>query len=198
MVHRLFGHVNVQALKKSSQNKTFKHLTHANIDWSGHTKSQCKSRVHNHIEGARLRYQEKYGPFEFLHSDIFGPVSASSVAKYFITFIDEYSSYRWVFPLQDKSAETVLDITTQVVNTIYLQFGKTVKAFQFDHGSEYNNKDMMEYMNCNGIQYLFTSVDVSRCCRTVKPYLKLAIYLLIYVSTLINFLQSLETLYLTR
>ena len=164
----IFGHVNVQALKKSFQNKTFKHLTHDDIDWTGYYTFQCidcaqgKSRVHNHIEGARLRYQEKYGPFEFLHSDIFGPVSNSSIAKFFITFIDEYSSYRWVFPLTDKSANTVLDVTTQVVNTINRQFGKTVKAFQFDHGSEYNNKGMIEYLNYNGIQYLFTSVGDSR------------------------------------
>ena len=67
----IFGHVNVQALKKSFQNKTFKHLTHDDIDWTGYYTFQCidcaqgKSRVHNHIEGARLRYQEKYGPFDF-------------------------------------------------------------------------------------------------------------------------------------
>ena len=37
VVHRLFGHVNVQALKHSFQNKTFKHLTYNDIDWTRHT-----------------------------------------------------------------------------------------------------------------------------------------------------------------
>lgn len=107
VIHCLFGHINAQVLKKSFQDKTFKHLTYNDIDWTRHTTfkriacTQGKSRVHYHIEGVWLRYQEKYAAFEFLHSDIFSPVSVPSVAKYFITFIDGCSSYRWVFPLQD-------------------------------------------------------------------------------------------------
>ena len=37
-----------------------------------------------------------------------------------------------------------------------------VKAFQFDHGSEYNNKIMLQYLNECGIQYIFTTVGDSR------------------------------------
>jgi len=128
LVHRLFGHVNVESLRQSFLKKTFKHLTYNDIDWTGYSSFQCvecaqgKAKVHNHIEGARLKYQERYKPFEYIHSDIFGPVPSSSIAKYFITFIDEHTSYRWIFPLKDKHSETILDITVSLVNTIARQF----------------------------------------------------------------------------
>ena len=168
LVHRLFGHVNVEALRQSFLKKTFKNIPYNDVDWTGYSTFQCvdcqqgKATTHKHIEGVRLKYQKKYQPFEYIHSDVFGPVPSSSIAKYFVTFIDEKTSYRWVFPLKEKSAETILDITVGLVNTIERQFNAKVKAFEFDHGSEYNNKIMFQYLNESGIQYVFTTVGDSR------------------------------------
>ena len=43
-------------------------------------------------------------PLELDHTDIWGPVSVRSTfgAKYFISFLDEYSRYMWFYPLQTK------------------------------------------------------------------------------------------------
>lgn len=116
-----------------------------------------KETAHKHIEGARLKYQEKHQPFEYLHSDIFGPVPSSAITKYFVTFIDEKTSYILVFPLKEKSTEIIIDITVRFVKTIDRQFSVKVKAFQFDHGSEYNNKIMLHYLNESRMQDVFTT-----------------------------------------
>jgi histone deacetylase 1/2 len=43
-------------------------------------------------------------PLELVHTNIWGPVSikATSSAKYFILFLDDYSQYTWFYPPQTK------------------------------------------------------------------------------------------------
>jgi len=43
--------------------------------------------------------------FDFIHVDVWGPYSSSSIHghKYFLTIVDDYSRYTWVFPLKQKS-----------------------------------------------------------------------------------------------
>lgn len=73
------GHTNVQSLKKSITHKTIKYLDLEQIDWNNFSRFQCeaclqlKSRNQNHILGSRLKYQHEYYPFEYLHTNVFGP-----------------------------------------------------------------------------------------------------------------------------
>lgn len=64
--------------------------------------------------------------------------------------------------MKDKAADTILDTTIALVNTIERQYNVKVKAFQFDHGSEYTNDLMTHYFDENGIQYIYTTVGDSR------------------------------------
>jgi len=43
--------------------------------------------------------------FDLIHVDVWGPYSLSSIYghKYFLTIVDDYSIYTWVFPLKQKS-----------------------------------------------------------------------------------------------
>lgn len=139
-----FGHVNIQAIKKSLQKKTYAQMNHDGVDWTNISNFQCedcmsgKSCKHNHIVGSRTKYQKKYGPFQYIHSDIFGPVNCPGIKElFFITFTDENTRFRWVYFLEDHTGPTVLPIIEQLINSIKRQFNSTVLAFQFDHGSKY-------------------------------------------------------------
>ena len=45
--------------------------------------------------------------FELIHSDVCGPSSVASIggSRYFVVFIDDYSRYSWIFPMQSRSED---------------------------------------------------------------------------------------------
>lgn len=51
-------------------------------------------------------------PFELIHCDIWGPykIASSSSAKYFLTIVDDYSRFTWVFFMHHKSETQHLPI----------------------------------------------------------------------------------------
>ena len=83
-----------------------------------------KATKHKHIVGSRLKYQSNYGPFEYIHSDLFGPVTGVSAVfpTYFISFTDEATRFRWVYPLKNKNSDTIYDIFDHLVRQIHTQF----------------------------------------------------------------------------
>ena len=65
--------------------------------------------------------------FDLIHVDVWEPYSSSSihVHKYFLTIVDDYSRYTWVFPLKQKSK--VVKILENFVVFIQIQFKKQLK-----------------------------------------------------------------------
>jgi len=66
----------------------------------------CSSYQHakSHRLPTHLSLSRASKPLEFVHTDIWGPVSikVTSGAKYFILFLDDYSQYTWFYPSQIK------------------------------------------------------------------------------------------------
>ncbi|EDO17438.1 Tkp1 protein [Vanderwaltozyma polyspora DSM 70294] len=169
-IHRLFGHVNIKIIKDSIRKGLIKNISYDNIDWSGFDTFQCpdclkgKSTQHKHYVGSRVKYQREYNTFEFLHTDLFGPVPnmPTSSPTYFISFTDEQSRFRWVFPLRSKDASTVTTVFRNIVATFGTQFDTKVLVFQMDRGSEFTNAEIRHFFRENGIQPCYTSVGDSR------------------------------------
>ncbi|CCD23648.1 uncharacterized protein NDAI_0B06160 [Naumovozyma dairenensis CBS 421] len=169
LVHRLFGHINVKDIRKSIESKLITNIRINDVDWSGIDKFQCKDCLagkitkHKHIVGSRLKYQKSYEPFEYIHTDLFGPVSGVDITspKYFISFTDENTRFRWVFPLKKKDADHILPIFQQLVNYIKNQFKVRVLTFHMDRGSEYTNKLVRDYFKDKGILPIYTTVGDS-------------------------------------
>ena len=164
-VHELFGHINIHYIKKSLLDKTITGLTHDSIDWTDINNFQCpfcmkgKTRKHPHIVGHRTKYQKDYAPFEYIHSDIFGPLPnlPSSAPKYFISFIDENTRFRWVYPLRSKDSATVTPMFYNFIKMIKTQFNVRIKCFQLDRGSEYTNDVVRSIFSKAGIIPSYTS-----------------------------------------
>lgn len=94
------------------------------MDWSNLSTFQCidcmqgKSREHRHTVGSRLKYQQIYLPFQYFHSDFFGPVPSNSIAEWFIFFTDESTKVKWGFLLKHKDEATITHIITSFIATI--------------------------------------------------------------------------------
>ncbi|KAK0594600.1 hypothetical protein LWI29_001701 [Acer saccharum] len=81
--------------------------------------------------GKGLRAKE---PLELIHSDVCGPmnVKARGGYRYYVTFIDDYSRYGYVYLMQRKSKtfEKFKEFRAEVEN----QLGKTIKSLRSDRG----------------------------------------------------------------
>jgi histone deacetylase 1/2 len=73
-------------------------------------------------------------PFEVIHCDLWGPAPVTSYYgyNYYITFVDTYTKYTWIYFLKHKS--DALKAFTQFSSFIQNQFKSTIKALQSDWG----------------------------------------------------------------
>jgi len=75
--------------------------------------------------------------FDLIHIDVWGPYSLSSIHghKYFLTIVDDYSRYTWVFPLKQKSE--VVKILENVVDFTQTQFETAINVIRSDNGTKF-------------------------------------------------------------
>jgi len=74
---------------------------------------------------------------ELVHIDICGPFPTTSWngQQYFITFIDDYSRYGYLYLIHEKSQS--LEIFKTFKAEVKLQLGKKIKVVKSDRGGEY-------------------------------------------------------------
>jgi histone deacetylase 1/2 len=84
-----------------------------------------------HSNSSQTVYKQ---PLELVFSDLWGPApSTSSLGyHYYITFIDAYSRYTWIYLLKSKSE--AITIFKQFKSMAELQLGHSLKALQTDWG----------------------------------------------------------------
>ena len=170
LIHRMLGHANFRSIQKSLKKNAVTYLKESDIEWSNASTYQCpdcligKSTKHRHVKGSRLKYQESYEPFQYLHTDIFGPVHhlPKSAPSYFISFTDEKTRFQWVYPLHDRREESILNVFTSILAFIKNQFNARVLVIQMDRGSEYTNKTLHKFFTNRGITACYTTTADSR------------------------------------
>ena len=90
-------------------------------------------------------------PLQLIHSDVCGPlnVQARGGYEYFVTFIDDYSRYGYVYLMQKKS-ETFGKFK-EFRAEAEKQLGKTIKTLRSDRGGEYLDTEFKDYLIEHGI-----------------------------------------------
>ena len=88
---------------------------------------------------------------ELVHLDVCGPMSTQARGgyEYFITFIDDYSRFGYVYLMKRKSEafEKFKEFRVEVEN----QLGKWIKAIRSNQRGEYLLGDFKDYLTENGI-----------------------------------------------
>jgi histone deacetylase 1/2 len=73
------------------------------------------------------------GPMDLIFSDVWGPAPSSiSRYNYYVSFIDDYSKFTWVYMLRHKSE--VFHIFHEFQTLVERQFGRKIKTIQTDWG----------------------------------------------------------------
>jgi histone deacetylase 1/2 len=93
-------------------------------------------------------------PLELIYSDVWGPAFtlSTSGARYYISFLDDVTTYLWLFPLKLKSDAYQTFLSFQTV--VERQFDNKIKAFQSDRGGEYHS--LNRYLHNQGINHRIT------------------------------------------
>ena len=89
---------------------------------------------------------------ELVHSDFCGPLLSASFSgfKYFLTFIDDYSTFTWVYFLKLKSK--VFDMFLAYKALVEKQYGHQIIKLISDNGGEYVNNKFITFCTEQGIQ----------------------------------------------
>ena len=90
-------------------------------------------------------------PHQLVHSNVCGPLclQARGSDKYFVTFIDDYSRYGYVY-LMHKKSET-FEKFKEFMAEAEKQLGKSLRTLRSDQGGEYLDTKFKDHLLEHGI-----------------------------------------------
>ncbi|MCO5610381.1 hypothetical protein L7F22_064617 [Adiantum nelumboides] len=93
---------------------------------------------------------------QLVHSDVCGPMRTPSVGNslYFVTFIDDFSRFCWVYPLKAKS--DVFAVFQHYVSMVENETGCKVQTLRIDRGGEYMSGAFKDFLGKKGIKHQCT------------------------------------------
>ncbi|MCO5605585.1 hypothetical protein L7F22_059768 [Adiantum nelumboides] len=93
---------------------------------------------------------------QLVHSDVCGPMRTPSVGNslYFVTFIDDFSRFCWVYPLKAKSH--VFAVFQHYVSMVENETGCKVQTLRTDRGGEYMSGAFKDSLGKKGIKHQCT------------------------------------------
>lgn len=88
---------------------------------------------------------------ELVHSDIceFEGILTRGGKRYFITFIDDFSRYCYVYLMKNKS--DAFEMLTVFIKEVENRFDRKIKRLRSDRGMEYDSLDLITYIQSLGI-----------------------------------------------
>ena len=88
---------------------------------------------------------------DLIHCDLWGPSPVTSVAsyRYYVSFVDDYSRFTWLYPLRSKS--DFYGVFESFIALMETQFSTKIKAFQSDGGTEFLNNKVKALLQKHGI-----------------------------------------------
>ena len=91
-------------------------------------------------------------PLQLIHTDVWSCSTKSlSGCKYYVIFIDDFSRFSWLYPLQNKS--DVYACFVKFKTLVENQFSCKIKQLQSDGGGEYMSNQFQLFLSSNGIQH---------------------------------------------
>jgi transposase InsO family protein len=134
--HRRLGHISKDALEKAIRLKLGNGLLiDSNTPLPLHCKPCIVGKHHcNPFPAKALHCATRI--LQRIHSDVhMVPVATSSGYRYWVTFIDDWSRYGWIYLLKHKS--DVFEAFKAFKAFVKLQFGALIECLHNDKGSEY-------------------------------------------------------------
>ncbi|GMM55792.1 gag-pol fusion protein [Maudiozyma humilis] len=161
--HMRLNHANMAIVKASIKNGIFDDIDEITND----KHEDCvvcalgKSTRHPHYKGAmNLHYTEAL-PGASWSLDLFGPVQINQKGahRFMLIMVDSVSRYMITstHPTKDRF-EIKAQIQKNIAN-IERQFNRTVKELRMDQGKEFDNSELIAYLDQHGIKRVYTTTQ---------------------------------------
>ncbi len=94
---------------------------------------------------------------EIVVTDVCGPLDVSlSSHRYFVTFVDVHSRFVNVYPLKNKSSESVFESFKDYAMKLFNRLERHITTVHSDNGGEFKNHLFQAFCQNHGIQQQFT------------------------------------------
>lgn len=154
--HKRFAHLGLKNLTLLSQNQMVNGMDDL---------TKCKN--YDHVcepcilgKMTRLPYnrprRRATRPLELVHTDVCGPITPLTEEgyKYFLTFIDDYTHFVWVYLLSNKSE--VFERFKEYYYYATNHFNANILKLKSDNGGEYTSREFQDFCYNKGIQMHYT------------------------------------------
>ncbi|GJY80317.1 putative ribonuclease H-like domain-containing protein [Tanacetum coccineum] len=149
--HRRLGHVNFKNLNKLVKGNLVRGLP-LKIFQNDHTCVACQKGKQHKASCKAKSVSSISHSLQLLHMDLFGPTSVRSLnhKTYCLVITDDFSRFSWVFFLRtkDETSGILKDFIRQIEN----QLNQKVKTIRCDNGTEFKNRDFIEFCGSKGIK----------------------------------------------
>ncbi|GJR45448.1 putative ribonuclease H-like domain-containing protein [Tanacetum coccineum] len=154
--HRRLGHVNFKNLNRLVKGNLVRGLP-TKLFQNDHTCVAClKGKQHKASCKAKL-VSSISQTLQLLHMDLFGPTSVRSInhKTYYLVITDDFNRFSWTFFLRtkDETSAILKDFIRQIEN----QLNQKVKTIRCDNGTEFKNKDIIEFCGLKGIKRKYSN-----------------------------------------
>ncbi|GJT51383.1 putative ribonuclease H-like domain-containing protein [Tanacetum coccineum] len=165
--HRRLGHINFKHLNKLVKRNLVRGLP-SKVFRNDHTCVACqKGKQHKASCKAKLERTITV-PLHTLHMDLFGHTSVKSInhASYCLVITDDCIIFSWVFFLaaKDETSGILKNFIRQIEN----QLNHRVKIIRSDNGTEFKNRDMLEFYGNKGIKQEYNNARTPQQNRVAK------------------------------
>ena len=144
--HLRLGHINLDRINRLVKDGPLRELTVGTLPF-------CESCLEGKMtkrpfSGKGQRADE---PLQLIHSDVCGPINVQARGgyEYFVTFIDDYSRYGYIYLMHRKS-ETFGKFK-EFQAEAEKQLGKSIKSLRSDRGGEYVDDEFKVHLVEHGI-----------------------------------------------
>ncbi|GJW07407.1 gag-pol polyprotein [Tanacetum coccineum] len=112
--------------------------------------------THQHHLKLKTSNSKSVYVLELVHSDVWkAPILSLRGAKYFVSFIDDYSRRCWVYPIKKKS--DMFEVFKVYKAWVELDSGKNIKYLRTDNGGKYTSDEFDTFCRQEGIKRQFTT-----------------------------------------
>ena len=151
MWHCRLGHMSECGLKILVERNLLHGLKSVNLPFCEH----CVISKQHRLKFDRSTAKSKH-ILNLIHSDVWeSPEFSLGGAKYFVSFIDDYSRRLWVYPIKKKS--DVFPVFKEFKAQVELEIGKRIKCLRTDNGGGYTDGNFLAFCKQEGMKRQFTN-----------------------------------------
>lgn len=132
LLHNRFGHPSKYVLQTIMKSLPLHSTDSQSLEFCDACQCGKLHQFHFPVTDIKSKY-----PLQLLYADLWGPTSVPSMDgyKYYISFVDDFTRYCWIFPLTLKSE--ALDTFKHFKLLVEKQFSLSIKTLQIDIGGEF-------------------------------------------------------------